>query len=46
MISLICRSLTTIKCAVDAFHAALETVAESGDTATLQYKVEGSAGQF
>ncbi|XP_014479702.1 PREDICTED: nucleolar complex protein 2 homolog [Dinoponera quadriceps] len=37
------KSLTTIKCAVDAFHAALNTVAESGDTTTMRYKVEGSA---
>ncbi|XP_032681936.1 nucleolar complex protein 2 homolog [Odontomachus brunneus] len=37
------KSLTTIKCVVDAFHAAMETVAESADTTTLQYKVEGSA---
>lgn len=37
------RSLKTIKCAVEAFHAALETIAESADPESLQYKVEGGA---
>ncbi|EFN81445.1 Nucleolar complex protein 2-like protein [Harpegnathos saltator] len=37
------KSLNMIKCAVDAFHAAVETVAESADPSTLRYKVEGSA---
>ncbi|XP_076655121.1 nucleolar complex protein 2 [Halictus rubicundus] len=35
------KSLKTIKCAVEAFHAALETVSESPDPEHLQYKVEG-----
>ncbi|XP_076174219.1 nucleolar complex protein 2 [Ptiloglossa arizonensis] len=35
------KSLKTIKCAVEAFHAALQTVAESSDTISLPYKVEG-----
>ncbi|XP_017767611.1 PREDICTED: nucleolar complex protein 2 homolog [Eufriesea mexicana] len=35
------KSLKTIKCAVEAFHAALQTVAESADSDSLQYKVEG-----
>lgn len=33
-----------IKCAVEAFHAALQNVAESTDPEFLQYKVEGGAG--
>ncbi|XP_003694693.2 nucleolar complex protein 2 homolog [Apis florea] len=37
------KSLKTIKCAVEAFHAALETIAESSDPESLQYKVEGGA---
>lgn len=37
------KSLKTIKCAVGAFHAALQTVAESADPESLQYKVEGGA---
>ncbi|XP_025160764.1 LOW QUALITY PROTEIN: nucleolar complex protein 2 homolog [Harpegnathos saltator] len=37
------KSLNMIKCAVDVFHAAVETVAESADPSTLRYKVEGSA---
>ncbi|XP_048261065.1 nucleolar complex protein 2 homolog isoform X2 [Bombus terrestris] len=37
------KSCKTIKCAVEAFHAALETVAESADPKFLQYKVEGGA---
>jgi nucleolar complex protein 2 len=37
------KSLVTIKCAVGAFHSALQTVAEADDATTLQYKVEGSA---
>lgn len=44
MLSSICRSVTTIKCAVDAFHAALESIAELPDETVSQYKVEGSAG--
>lgn len=40
------RSLKTIKCAVEAFHAALETVAESDDPESLQYKVEGGASSY
>ncbi|XP_031833246.1 nucleolar complex protein 2 [Nomia melanderi] len=35
------KSLKTIRCAVEAFHAALETVAESPDPEELSYKVEG-----
>ncbi|XP_033353806.1 nucleolar complex protein 2 homolog isoform X2 [Bombus vosnesenskii] len=37
------KSSKTIKCAVEAFHAALHTVAESADPQLLQYKVEGGA---
>ncbi|XP_043527614.1 nucleolar complex protein 2 homolog isoform X2 [Frieseomelitta varia] len=37
------KSLKTIKCAIEAFHAALQTVAESADPESLQYKVEGGA---
>ncbi|XP_043580672.1 nucleolar complex protein 2 homolog [Bombus pyrosoma] len=37
------KSSKTIKCAVEAFHAALQTVAESDDPEFLQYKVEGGA---
>ncbi|XP_076239293.1 nucleolar complex protein 2 [Calliopsis andreniformis] len=37
------KSLKTIKCAVDAFHAALQTVSESDEAESLPYKVEGSA---
>ncbi|XP_011176120.1 nucleolar complex protein 2 homolog isoform X1 [Solenopsis invicta] len=36
------NSIITIKCAVEAFHAALESVAELPNTNT-EYKVEGSA---
>ncbi|XP_054016608.1 nucleolar complex protein 2 homolog [Hylaeus anthracinus] len=35
------KTLKTIKCAVEAFHAALQTVSESSDTESLRYKVEG-----
>ncbi|XP_033326388.2 nucleolar complex protein 2 [Megalopta genalis] len=35
------KSPNTIKCVVEAFHAALETVSESSDPDHLQYKVEG-----
>lgn len=38
--------MKTIKCAVEAFHAALETVAESDDPESLQYKVEGGASSY
>lgn len=37
------KSSKTIKCAVEAFHAALQTVAESDDPDFSQYKVEGGA---
>ncbi|XP_078036307.1 nucleolar complex protein 2 [Augochlora pura] len=37
------KSANTIKCAVEAFHAALETVSDSPDKDHLQYKVEGGA---
>ncbi|OAD60434.1 Nucleolar complex protein 2 like protein [Eufriesea mexicana] len=40
------KSLKTIKCAVEAFHAALQTVAESADSDSLQYKVEGGVDAF
>ncbi|XP_011865771.1 PREDICTED: nucleolar complex protein 2 homolog [Vollenhovia emeryi] len=36
------KSIVTIKCAVEAFHAALDSVTELADT-TTEYKVEGSA---
>ncbi|XP_024883333.1 nucleolar complex protein 2 homolog [Temnothorax curvispinosus] len=36
------KSIITIKCAVDAFHAALDSVAALPDT-TTEYKVDGSA---
>ncbi|XP_018349997.1 PREDICTED: nucleolar complex protein 2 homolog isoform X1 [Trachymyrmex septentrionalis] len=36
------KSITTIKCAVEAFHAALDSVAVVPDK-TTEYKVEGSA---
>lgn len=45
MLCLICRSILTIKCAIEAFHAALNSVAVIPDTIT-EYKVEGSAGEF
>ncbi|XP_076628570.1 nucleolar complex protein 2 [Colletes latitarsis] len=35
------RSLKTVKRAIEAFHAALQTVAESSDKDSLRYKVEG-----
>ncbi|CAK9820567.1 Nucleolar complex protein 2 homolog [Anthophora plagiata] len=35
------NTLKIIKCAVEAFHAALQTVAESVDPESLQYTVEG-----
>ncbi|CAK9795928.1 Nucleolar complex protein 2 homolog [Anthophora quadrimaculata] len=35
------NTLKIIKCAVEAFHAALQTVAESVDPESLQYIVEG-----
>ncbi|KZC06791.1 PREDICTED: nucleolar complex protein 2 homolog [Dufourea novaeangliae] len=35
------RSLKTVKCIIEAFHAALETVAESPNPEPLRYKVEG-----
>lgn len=35
------KSLNTIKCAVEAFHAALQTVSGSVDPESLEYKVEG-----
>ncbi|XP_076763302.1 nucleolar complex protein 2 [Xylocopa sonorina] len=37
------KTLKTIKCAVEAFHAALQRVAESPDAESLLFKVEGSA---
>ncbi|XP_017876479.1 nucleolar complex protein 2 homolog [Ceratina calcarata] len=37
------KSLKTIKCAVEAFHAALQTVSGSADQESLEYKVEGGA---
>lgn len=37
------KSLKTIKCAVDAFHAALQTISESSDDEPARFKVEGSA---
>ncbi|KAG7212851.1 hypothetical protein KM043_002205 [Ampulex compressa] len=37
------KSSKTIKCVVEAFHAALETVSESSDKNALRFKVEGSA---
>jgi len=45
---LICRSIITIKCAVEAFHAALDNVAALPDTNTecIKYKVEGSASKL
>lgn len=42
---LIYRSIISIKRAVDAFHAALNSVAVSSDT-NSRYKVEGSASEF
>jgi len=42
---LIYRSIITIKCAVEAFHAALDNVAALPDT-TTEYKVEGSASKL
>lgn len=45
MLCFICRSILTIKCAVEAFHAALNSVAVIPDTIT-EYKVEGSAGEL
>ncbi|KAG5330616.1 NOC2L protein, partial [Acromyrmex charruanus] len=36
------KSIDTIKCVIEAFHAALNIVAVSSDT-TTQYKIEGSA---
>lgn len=45
MLCLIYRSILTIKCAVEAFHAALNSVAVIPDT-TTEYKVEGSAGEL
>lgn len=49
--SLYCRSATIIKCAVDAFHAALNSVqvlpADKNDTVPdTQYVVEGSKGKI
>ena len=35
------KTLRTIKCAVEAFHAALQTVSESTGAESLPYKVEG-----
>ena len=35
------KTLKTIKCAVEAFHAALQTVSESTEPESLPYKVEG-----
>ncbi|KAG5327214.1 NOC2L protein, partial [Pseudoatta argentina] len=39
------KSIDTIKCVIEAFHAALNIVAVSSDT-TTQYKIEGSAATF
>lgn len=40
------RSMITIKCAVEAFHAALDSVAELPDANTEYKKVEGSTSKF
>ncbi|XP_029036015.2 nucleolar complex protein 2 homolog isoform X1 [Osmia bicornis bicornis] len=37
------KSLKTIKCAVEAFHAALQTVVDVTDPEIVHYKVEGGA---
>lgn len=45
IILLICRSAKTIKCLVEAFHAAVETIAGSEEQST-KYIVEGGASKF
>ncbi|XP_008555720.1 nucleolar complex protein 2 homolog [Microplitis demolitor] len=37
------KSIKTIKCVVEAFHAALLTVADPEESKNVEYKVEGSA---
>ncbi|CAG5073791.1 Similar to CG9246: Nucleolar complex protein 2 homolog (Drosophila melanogaster) [Cotesia congregata] len=37
------KSMQTMKCIVDAFHAALLTVADPEESKNVEYKVEGSA---
>lgn len=37
------KTLKTIKCAVDAFHAALQSISEPSDDEPVRFKVEGSA---
>ena len=39
------RSAKTIRCVVEAFHAALESVGDA-EKQTTEYKVEGAASKF
>lgn len=38
--------MQTMKCIVEAFHAALLTVSDPEESKNVEYKVEGSAGKF